>query len=149
VIAPVAGLARPILPVPVSVNQTPPSGPSAIRTEKLLADGIGYSLIAPVGSIAPILLTPPTLSVNQSRPSGPSVMPARPAPELGTGYSEIIAVDAPAVGAPQAATHSAAASAASARLKVEWVVLASVRSCRMVFAPRCRFGSRRAPPLCS
>src|SRR5262245_47220355 len=74
---------RPILLVPVSVNQSAPSGPVVIATVPLLASK-GYSVITPAVVIRPILLA---VSVNQSAPSGPAVIPEG---LLSTGYSVIL-----------------------------------------------------------
>src|SRR4051812_7981867 len=85
------GTSRPILFPLNSVNHKAPSGPVVMPPGRLLAVGIGYSVMAPAVVIRPIWLTEG--SVNQRAPSGPVVMKKAPEFAVGIGYS----VNAPAV----------------------------------------------------
>src|SRR6516164_5196677 len=61
-----------------SVNHRAPSGPVAMVCGQQFV-GSGYSVMAPVMSMRPIMPVYPTIStVNQSAPSGAAVMPDTP-----------------------------------------------------------------------
>jgi len=57
-----------------SVNHSAPSGPAVMKFGLPLALGIGYSVMAPVVAIRPMLL--PICSTNHSAPSEPTAIPA-------------------------------------------------------------------------
>src|SRR5947208_17094487 len=69
-----AGVIRPILFPPSSVNQRLPSRPAAIALGTRLAVGMENSVPAPVGVIAPIWFPPS--SVSERAPSSQAGMPA-------------------------------------------------------------------------
>src|ERR1700747_3675654 len=83
-LTPPAVVILPILPLKGSVNQTLPSGPTAIPCGPLPL-GRGNSVNA--GLILPILS--PLNSVNQRSPSGPAAIPSGP-PSNVTRYSVIM-----------------------------------------------------------
>ncbi|MGB8205840.1 MAG: hypothetical protein WCE83_14305 [Candidatus Baltobacteraceae bacterium] len=68
-----------------SSNQRAPSGPDAMNDGSLCAVGTGYSVIAPLVVIRPMLF--PVLSPNQSAPSGPAAIPSGALFAVGTGNS--------------------------------------------------------------
>ena len=78
---------RPILPV--SVNQSAPSGPETIPCGSVPGVGSGYSVITPDVVIRPMALPAPVVlldSVNQRAPSGPLAIPTA---AVGGEYSVI------------------------------------------------------------
>jgi hypothetical protein len=97
-----AGVIRPILFLPNSVNHTLPSGPVVIPNVPPVEPG--NSVITPAVVIRPMLSV---LSVNQRFPSGPTVIPRGPLKGVGMGNSVMtpVVVIRPMLLAPYSANH--------------------------------------------